>query len=215
MKSCYPDVRADEQMITDILVFPTPETRFYKILNNAEYRRSFLANLKTYNPLIVTLYRSGLLPLLGYSRTILLLMTTGRKSGKPRVTPIGYYRIGGTIHLFSAWGKRAGWYKNMVANPGNIQIQIGWRKWPVTVQILTDPKEILRTIYQFVEESPYQAQTLFGWRPDHDDNCDVDFSVILKKVLTIRFVDHLTGNPPIRHSSQKEKDCNRSTLPVE
>jgi hypothetical protein len=70
MKSCYPDVRADEQMITDILVFPTPETRFYKILNNAEYRRSFLANLKTYNPLIVTLYRSGLLPLLGYCSTL-------------------------------------------------------------------------------------------------------------------------------------------------
>ena len=176
-------------MLTNLRVFPTPETRLFKILNDAEFRRVFLTNLKTYNPLIVALYRSGILPLFGFSRTILLLTTTGRKSGKLRATPIGYFRIGGIIHLFSAWGKEAGWYKNMVANPGNVHIQIGLRRWPVHAQILIEPDEKQRAIDQLVIESPYQAQTLFGWQPDRDHKDDADFSAVLEKVLIVRFVN--------------------------
>jgi hypothetical protein len=71
--------------------FPTPETRLFKILNDEEFKHSFLTNLKIYNPLIVALYRSGILPLCGWSRTVMLLMTTGRKSGKPCDTPIGFF----------------------------------------------------------------------------------------------------------------------------
>jgi hypothetical protein len=111
-------------MVTYLRSFPTPETCLFKIRNDAEFKHSFLTNLKIYNPLIVALYRSGILPLFGWSRTIMLLMTTGRKSGKPRDTLIGYFRIGGVIHLFLAWGKGAGWYKNLIASPSDVSIQI-------------------------------------------------------------------------------------------
>jgi deazaflavin-dependent oxidoreductase (nitroreductase family) len=193
-------------MFSNLKVLPTPETRLYKILNDTEFRRVFLTNLKTYNPLIVTLYRSGILPLFGFSRTILLLTTTGRKSGKPRVTPIGYFRIGGVIHLFSAWGKGAGWYKNMIANPGNVHIQIGLRRWSVQAQILTEPDEIQHTIGQLVAESPYQAQALFGWQPDRDHTDEIDFSVVLEKVIVVRFVNKPTSKPPSQPSNQEEKE---------
>jgi deazaflavin-dependent oxidoreductase (nitroreductase family) len=192
-------------MISNLRVFPTPKTRLYKILNDTEFRRVFLANLKTYNPLIVTLYRSGILPLFGFSRTILLLTTTGRKSGKPRVTPIGYFRIVCVIHLFSAWGKEAGWYKNMIANPDNVYIQIGLRRWSVQAQILTESAEIQRTIVQLVTESPYQAQALFGWQPDRDHTDEIDFSVVLEKVIVVRFVNKPTSIPQTQHSNQEEK----------
>jgi hypothetical protein len=103
--------------VTYLQSFPTPETRLFKILNDAKFKHSFLTNLKINNPLIVALYRSGILLLFGWSRSIMLLKTLGRKSGKPRDTPIGYFRIGVVIHLFSAWGKGAGWYKNLIAAP--------------------------------------------------------------------------------------------------
>jgi hypothetical protein len=59
--------------LTYLRSFPTPETRLFKILNDAEFKHSFLTNLKIYNPLIVALYRFGILPLFGWSHIILLL----------------------------------------------------------------------------------------------------------------------------------------------
>ncbi len=108
-------------------VFPLPDTNLAKILNGNEYRKNFHANLKTWNPMIVFLYRLGLLPLLGMSRTVMFLITKGCKSGKTRYTPIGYFTIAGETYLFSAWGRGTGWYRNVTANPEAVAIQIGLR----------------------------------------------------------------------------------------
>ena len=96
---------------------PDKETNLDKIHPDQQYRLSFHGQLKRYNPLVVGLYRAGLLPLFGDSRTVMLRTTRGKKSGKLRTTPIGYFRIGGALYLFSAWGKGTSWYKNMLANP--------------------------------------------------------------------------------------------------
>jgi deazaflavin-dependent oxidoreductase (nitroreductase family) len=176
-------------MATYLRSFPTPVTRLSKILNDAEFKHSFLANLKIYNPLIVALYRSGILPLFGWSRTVMLLTTKGRKSGKLRYTPIGYFRIGGVIHLFSAWGKGASWYKNMIDSPQDVWIQIGTRRWPVRAEMVTDSGDIYQVLAQFVQESPAGARYLLGWDPDHDQMDYADFSPIMERVLIIRFVE--------------------------
>lgn len=176
-------------MATYLRSFPPLETRLSKILHDAEFKHSFLANLKIYNPLIVALYRSGILPLFGWSRTVMLLTTKGRKSGKLRHTPIGYFRIGGAIYLFSAWGKASSWYKNMLASPQDIWIQIGLHRWPVHVQVVEEPREIQQVLLQLVQESPAGARTLFGWDPDLDRIDCADFSPILEQVLIIRFLE--------------------------
>ncbi len=69
-------------MATYLRSFPTPEKRLFKNLNDEEFKHPFLTNLKIYISLIATLYRSGRLPLIGCSRTIMLLTTMGRKSDK-------------------------------------------------------------------------------------------------------------------------------------
>jgi deazaflavin-dependent oxidoreductase (nitroreductase family) len=54
------------------------------------------------------------------TQTILLLYTTGRKSGRQFVTPIAYFFTDGFYFLVgSNWGKprQAGWYYNLVAQP--------------------------------------------------------------------------------------------------
>jgi len=167
--------------------FPTENTNLSRILSDPQYRQAFHARLKRYNPLVVALYRVGLLPLFGVSRTVMLLTTRGKKSGKLRSTPIGYFRIGGAIHLFSAWGKGTSWYKNMTAHPGDVWIQVGLNKRRVQAQALEDPAEIQRTVEQFVAESPAQARYLFGWEPGRDRLDQADFSGVIQRVLVVRF----------------------------
>ena len=60
---------------------------------------------------VIPFYRIGLLPLLGFSRIFLLLITIGRKTGKKRITPLEYHRIKDIIHIISARGDRADWFK--------------------------------------------------------------------------------------------------------
>jgi deazaflavin-dependent oxidoreductase (nitroreductase family) len=168
-------------------VFPIPGTNLGRVLSEPEFRRAFHDKLKKYNPVIVALYRIGVLPLFGAARSIMILTTKGRKSGKSRQVPVGYFRIGGVSHLFSAWGKKANWYKNLTANPENVTIRIGWKKLPVRAWVLENPVEIQRTLEQFVTESPQQAHSLFGWDPAQDRIETADFSAIIDKVLVVRF----------------------------
>ncbi len=51
------------------------------------------------------------------TQTILLLYTTGRRSGEPRIIPIAYFRLEGNYLLVgSNWGKEkhADWYLNLL-----------------------------------------------------------------------------------------------------
>ncbi|MDD5368624.1 MAG: nitroreductase family deazaflavin-dependent oxidoreductase [Anaerolineaceae bacterium] len=169
--------------------FPTPGSNLARLLSDAEFRRTFHARLKTYNPFIVAFYRIGLLPLFGAARTVMLLATRGRSSGKTRLVPIGYFRIGGVPYIFSAWGKGASWYKNLIAHPDDVSIQIGLRRMPVRAEVLEDPAEIQRTVEQLVRESPKDAHTLFGWEPERDRIEQADFSAIIQNVLLVRLVE--------------------------
>ena len=70
------------------------------------------------------------------SRPLLLLTTTGRKSGKERVTPL-LYIPDGDHYLLAASANGADshpqWYLNLVANP-KASVQIGKQIIPVTAE---------------------------------------------------------------------------------
>ncbi len=169
--------------------FPTQDKNLARVLSDPIYRTAFHARLKKYNPAVVALYRCGILPLLGASRSVMLLGTIGRKSRQRRYTPIGYWRIGGRLYIFSAWGKQAGWYKNLAANPNDVTIKLGLRNLRVRPQPLNDPIEIQALLEQFVSESPRQAQVLLGWEPGRDSLAGADFSPIIQDVLIVRLVE--------------------------
>lgn len=85
------------------------------------------------------LYALGLGPLIG--RLILLLTTTGRSSGKRRVTPLQYEEIDGAIYLGSARGAKADWYRNIAANP-EVEVRVGARRFRATAETVSDPQRI-------------------------------------------------------------------------
>lgn len=74
----------------------------------------------------VALYDLGFESLV--SARILLLHTTGRSSGKDRVTPLEYLHDEDTdtFYLMAGWGGRTEWIRNIKANP-KVRIQVGRR----------------------------------------------------------------------------------------
>jgi hypothetical protein len=84
--------------------FPLPGTTYYNMLYDPKSKKQFQNGFRIFNKLIAPLYRLGLLPLVGFGNLALVLTIRGRKSGKKRHTPIGYFRYGGVVHIISGWG---------------------------------------------------------------------------------------------------------------
>lgn len=80
------------------------------------------------------------------SRCVMLLTTTGRRSGQPRTTGVSFMPLGDHFIIFSGWGIRSDWYKNLLANP-EVTIQVGKRRMPATAVPVADPerrRELMR-----------------------------------------------------------------------
>lgn len=61
------------------------------------------------------------------SAPLLLLHTTGAKSGRPYVTPLMYQQVGEDVAVFASKGgapENPAWYHNLVANP-DTEIELG------------------------------------------------------------------------------------------
>jgi deazaflavin-dependent oxidoreductase (nitroreductase family) len=169
--------------------FPLEGTALANIIGTPAHRDSFHKKLHSINKYVVALYRIGLLPLFGAGKTTMLLTTRGRKSKQLRHFPVGYFRIAGQIHLLSGWGKQANWYKNMMAAPEAIWLQVGFRRFTVHAHVIEDHLEIRQTIETLVTESPEDAHRLFGWDPQHDCIEAADFSAMIEKVLFVRLTE--------------------------
>ena len=79
------------------------------------------------------LYAIGLGPLVG--RIILLLTTTGRRSGKKRVTPLQYEMIGNDYFLGAARGTHADWVRNILADP-QVEIRVGTKQFQGRAEVV-------------------------------------------------------------------------------
>jgi deazaflavin-dependent oxidoreductase (nitroreductase family) len=82
------------------------------------------------------LYAVGLGPIIG--GIIALLTTTGRRSGKKRVTPLQYEKIGDDYYLGAARGLKADWVCNIQVNP-LVELQVGAKHIHGMAEIVTDP----------------------------------------------------------------------------
>lgn len=84
-------------------------------------------------------YALGLGPVVG--GLILLLTTTGRKTGLPRVTPLQYEEQDGVIYVASARGREADWFRNSLANP-RVEIRVKARRFHGQAEPITDPARV-------------------------------------------------------------------------
>ncbi|MGF1429599.1 nitroreductase family deazaflavin-dependent oxidoreductase [Kitasatospora sp. LaBMicrA B282] len=69
---------------------------------------------------------------------LLLLTTTGARSGEPRTMPMTYLRDGRRLVVFGANGGRPshpGWYHNLLADP-TARVEVGAEAHPVTAAVI-------------------------------------------------------------------------------
>jgi len=118
------------------------------------------------NPPIKLMFAVGLAAP-GYA----LLETTGRKSGKPRRTPVGNGRIGGQFWIVAEHGMKAGYIRNIEHDPRvRLKLRDGIRaRWHTgTAHVLSDddPLERQRWLASQVRGSARNAAAvrLFGTR---------------------------------------------------
>jgi deazaflavin-dependent oxidoreductase (nitroreductase family) len=70
---------------------------------------------------------------------ILLLTTTGAKSGQKRINPLTYLRDGERLFVFAAKGgspTNPDWFHNLVANP-NVTVELGTEQFEATAVQIT------------------------------------------------------------------------------
>jgi deazaflavin-dependent oxidoreductase (nitroreductase family) len=84
-------------------------------------------------------YAIGLGPL--YGRIVLLLTTTGRKSGLKRITPLQYEEIDGELYIGSARGVKADWFRNIQANP-QVELRVKSHQFQGIAEPVTNPERI-------------------------------------------------------------------------
>ncbi|MGZ0237426.1 nitroreductase/quinone reductase family protein [Streptomyces sp. CPS1] len=79
-----------------------------------------------------------------------LLETTGRVSGKPRRTPVGGRRVGGSFWLVSEYGYASQYVRNIQADP-RVRVRVGGRWHRGVAHLLPDddPRARLRSLPRF------------------------------------------------------------------
>src|SRR5579864_1486690 len=101
------------------------------------------------------------LPLPGYA----LLETIGRKTGKPRRTPVGDGRVGSQFWIVAEHGRKAGYVCNIESNPRvRLKLRNGLRtRWHTgTAHVLPDddPRERQRWLASHVPGSASNARVV-------------------------------------------------------
>lgn len=97
------------------------------------------------------LYAVGLGSIIG--RVILLLTTTGRKSGKPRVTPLQYEVIDGDLYVGAARGLKSDWVRNIQVNPC-VEIRAGTTRFQGRAEVITDTSRFADFLEVRLERHP-------------------------------------------------------------
>ena len=95
-------------------------------------RVSTFLSAKLLNRLVNAAARAGL-----PTPSVVILETTGRRSGEPRRVPVGKALDGDTLWIVAEHGRRAGYVRNIEANP-RVRVRAG-RRWRTgTAHVLED-----------------------------------------------------------------------------
>lgn len=117
------------------------------------------AKMKNVQKIHRLLYAIGLGPLIG--RIILLLTTTGRKSGMKRVTPLQYEKIGEDYYVGAARGTKADWVRNIQSCP-QVEVRVGAKQFQGVAEVVTDPSRFADFVEVRLQRHPFMIGLIMG-----------------------------------------------------
>ncbi len=96
--------------------------------------------------------------------SMLILHTTGAKTGRELVTPLVHHQEGDELHIYASAGgadHHPAWYHNLVANP-DVTVEVGTETLPMRARVTTGGERD-RLFAEQVERAPgfgaYQRKT--------------------------------------------------------
>jgi len=90
---------------------------------------------------------------------ILLLTTTGRKTGRSRITPLQFEDVNGIYYVASARGVNADWYRNILVNP-EVQVEVAGDQFAAKAEAITDPARIADFLEIRLERHPRMIRAM-------------------------------------------------------
>ena len=114
------------------------------------------AKMKNIQKIHRVLYAIGLGPLMG--RIVLLLTTRGRKSGKKRVTPLQYEKLGRDYYIGAARGLKADWVRNIQRDP-QVEVRVGSEHFQGVAEVVANPSRFA----DFMEVRLERHPRMIGW----------------------------------------------------
>ncbi len=105
--------------------------------------------MRALNRKMVENYRRGI----GPTKLVLLLTTTGRKSGQPRTTPLQFEVVDGAVIVGSARGKDSDWFKNILINP-RVHVEMAKREFDAIAEPVTETGRVADFIAVRVKRHP-------------------------------------------------------------
>jgi deazaflavin-dependent oxidoreductase (nitroreductase family) len=91
---------------------------------------------------------------------LMVITTTGRKSGKPHSTPIGYQPDGDAVIAFNLGGN-SNWFKNVLRTP-LVTLSIKGQQRAMHGELVTDPAEIERIVTLYQKAQPNIVERFWG-----------------------------------------------------
>jgi deazaflavin-dependent oxidoreductase (nitroreductase family) len=85
---------------------------------------------------------------------VLVLTTIGRKSGKPRSTPLQFEEVEGVYVVASARGIQSDWYRNLVAC-SKVDVQVGGMRFSTIAELMTEPNQIADFLELRIKRHPH------------------------------------------------------------
>lgn len=107
---------------------------------------------------MVPAFRLGLGPLMGNPITgyIMVVKTTGRRTGLTRYTPVNYALLDGLVYCIAGWGRASDWYRNLQANP-EVEVILPGRTIAGVAEEVDDPEEGRRAMRRVMKNSGWAA----------------------------------------------------------
>lgn len=95
---------------------------------------------------------------------LMVITTTGRKSGKQHTTPVGYQLDGDSVIAFNLGGS-SNWFKNVLKTP-LVTLVIKGKARMMRGELVTDPAEIERLVTLYQKDQPNIVERFWGLAAD-------------------------------------------------
>ncbi len=114
---------------------------------------------------MVPVFRLGLGSLIvnPFSGYIMVVKTTGHKTGRVRYVPVNYAILDGSVYCLAGFGAASHWYRNVQANP-SVELLLPGRSIHGVAEEVTDTGERVRGLRQVLKNGGF-AGFFTGFNP--------------------------------------------------